>query len=240
MAVILWEELRERARERADQKTQQATKAFITDTELDRRLNESCSAFHNRILELQRHEWSIVPAKECAVSLIAGTSLYLLPAEAMAVKAARVSDGNWSEPVIPYDHSERWQYEGVDAGWYESMRWRYRYRVIGKELRILPTPTSPLTLTVDYLPDWEEKTTGQSLVFPYGWWLWPVLHCAMGMVSKRFPDQPPVALAAEFNAEDARIMALAGRRVTRALAVRGARDDTFEDDWPDFSEMWPS
>jgi hypothetical protein len=238
VATVKWEDLKTRVRRRADQASIQPTKAFVTTDELNERANESFSAFHDLVLELQKHEWSLVQPVHLDIALSSSTTTYALPPELMAVKAVRISDGTWSEPVRPYEHDERAYYEGVDAGWRDAMRWNYVYRVEGRNIMLRPEPSGSVdTLSVDYVPEWRELQDGMTVECPYGWWLWPVLHCAIGCVHKRFPGEPAQSLMAEWQAEDRRIRALAGRRVPRPLKISAVRDDVDDDD---YGRMWPS
>lgn len=239
MARIQWEDLRTLTRREADQQTTQPTKSFVTDVELDDRLNLSCSALHDLLIEIQRHEWALTPATQAVHAVQDGVSTYALPLECLAVKEVRIYDGTFSQPVFPFGHTERAALDSSDGR--DTWTWGYRYRVEGKSIAILPTPTAIVTeLRITYIPEYTPRIAGQYIDLPYGWWRWAALHCAIGMVRKRYPDVMPQALMAEFNLEDRRIRALAGRRSPRALKVEPARDDVYDDVIAGMGRMWPS
>lgn len=237
MATIEWSDLRGRVRDRADQESTQPTSALVTTAQLDKRLNESCSAYQNLIVSLQRHEWSLTKPMTHSLAVVDDQATYNLPPGCLCVVAVRASDGSYAEPVFPYDHSERWAYEGLNTR--TGTRWGYKYRVEGPQIRILPAPASPVTtLEVEYIPEWSELVDGQSLDVPYGWWVWPMLHCAMGMLSKQ--DRDASSLMREWQIEDARIRSLATQRTRHALQIAAARDDLDDEDEWGFGKMWPN
>jgi hypothetical protein len=209
----------------------------VTTAQLDKRLNESCSAYQNLIVALQRHEWTLTPLTTHSLAVVDAQEVYNLPPGLLSVVAVRARSSQYSEPVYPYDSAERWQYDGSES-LYRAQQWAYRFRVEGAQIRFLPGPRSPTaTLEVDYLPEWSEMFDGQSLTVPYGWWVWPMLHCAMGMLSKQ--DRDASALAREWQAEDGRIRTLAGRRTRRALQIVSTRDDLDEFEDLGFGRMYP-
>lgn len=240
MARILWDDLRDRVRDRADQETTQPTKSLITNAQLDKRLNESCSAFHDRVVQLQRHEWALSPQKRESYTVVANQETYNLPLDCHTVVAVSVTDGTFSDPVLPYDSTERAGLEGDYAQSLAASRWGFSYRAEGRQIRVLPAMSGSVTeLRVNYIPEYKPRIEGEFLEVPFGWWAWPMLHCAAGMLAKQ--DRSADALWAEWRQCDQRVEALAGRRSPRALRVVAARDDLVDEDMPvGVGRMWPS
>lgn len=219
MATVSLSEMRQRARELADQETGAPSTAFVDDPELDRRINEALSAQHDLMVELQRHEWVISPVKTHPTNLALGTNDYPLPDDVYIVLTVRLSQSGYQYQVHPFEHADRAWLESVSALPYI---WGYRYRVVGRHLKILPDPRTTYELFVDYIPEYKPlNNPDETFECPYGWWRWAALKVAIDMVGKRKSDTTHLITA--LGGEDRRIRAMAGKHGTRGLRITNTR-----------------
>lgn len=227
MASRTLSQLRDDVRELSHNETLAPSTAFVTDTELNQRINEACGLFHNLMAELQRHEWVLTSVATQSIALAAGTNTYTLAPQFFILKGyPRMSDGDRQYRVRPWDWSERDLMEEVDQlPWIEG----YTYRIYGTTIHILPDVRSSYTLHVDFVPEFSPLANdGDTITVPYGWWKWITLLAAIDLYLKE--DLDASHLERQHARWDQQIRAMAAKRGHKRLRMVDARRDAVV--WP--------
>lgn len=218
MALVSLTEMRARTRQLAGQETSLPASAHVDTDENDLGINEALSAFHDLMIELQRHEWVVTPVKTHSDTLVTGTTSYPLPDKLLATVSVRLSDGTTSHYVRPWDHADRDWLSNSSVPYIDG----YHYRVIGRMLELLPSPRAGYTLLVDYVPEYSPLVNpAETFECPFGWWRWAAIKAAIGMAYKGHTETKQ--LADDWQFEDRRIRSLAGKRGTRGLRIVNTR-----------------
>ena len=144
--AVRLDQLRTDARLYADQRPSGAS-VFINDTELNRLINLELGNVYDLLLAARGHEYY---ADEDTVSVVSGTSRYNLPATFYELLSATLE---WSstdhEPVADYTVPDRAQFTNLGT-W---ARWAPKgFRLRGAQIELLPTPTSSVTMRLQFVP----------------------------------------------------------------------------------------
>lgn len=217
MARVTLAEMRAMARQLANQETTDATDAFVKDpTELDNRINEHLQQLRDLMIECQGHEWA---QKTVTRTLESGQAEYSLPIDFDEMMGVRLERGNTQVHLDPWDYNELAYLESIIPAYIEA----YRYRVIGGNVVIKPTPTTADTLHMDFIPGYVPITTdpeSKSYQMPWGTWRWAAIGVAVDMLSK---EKDSKAIALLLNAQammEKRLRKKVARRDRRAPMIR--------------------
>ena len=232
MATVSLSEMRTRTRELAGQETGAPLTSFVDTPELDRRINEALSAFHDLMVEIQRHEWVITPAKTHIITMQTSVTAYPVPITMLSVVGVRMVQGDEQFKVPAWDHTDRdWLTSSSELPYIDG----YRYRVTGPTIELLPVPRVGYELHVDYIPEFAPLVNeDDEFTVPFGWEKWAALRAAIQMEGKRNTDTSQ--LQAEFAFEDRRIRALGGKRGSRGLRIVNTRRP--QGHWGGLPRLW--
>jgi len=179
--------------------------SFITDTEANRLIDVRTAELYDKLLKARGHEYY---ADDEAIAIVAGTSRYNLPSDFYELLSFTLEWGTTNhEELDPYEFGERSSYVGV--GWSQGGPKGYRLRAA--QIEILPTPTSPVTGRLQYIPAFTDFS-GDSATFDgvNGWERWIALAVAIDFrIVNKLPYND---LAQQQAAMDERIEELAAQR----------------------------
>ena len=131
------QELRDEIRDRAD-----VREAQWPDPELDRLINQQLLRLYRLLVSVNKDYY----VDEDTVSVVAGTAAYSLPGTFWRLLGVDVLEGSRWYPLRRYTFAERNQHQG------NSSKVSTRYRIMGENLRLRPTPTWAGTLTLHFIP----------------------------------------------------------------------------------------
>ena len=131
------QELRNEIRDRAD-----VREAQWPDPQLDRLINQQLLRLYRLLVTVNKDLY----IDEDTVAVVAGTATYTLPATFWRLLGVDVEDGSRWYPLRRFTFAERNQHQG------NSSKATTRYRVMGSDLRLRPTPTWSGTLTLHFIP----------------------------------------------------------------------------------------
>ena len=216
MASVTLAEMRAMVRQFANQETADPTSSFVkTTTEMDGRINEHLQQLRDLLIEVQGHEWA---KKTKTYTLVANRAEYGLPSDFDETMGVRLERGGNQVLLDPWDYHELADLESTIA----SDVWSYRYRVIGGDLVVKPTPTVADTLHLDYLPGYSSLTAAGDKAFdmPHGAWRWAALGAAIDLSTKDRDDKHVGLLMARQAAMEGKLRKKASRRDRRAPRIR--------------------
>lgn len=93
-------------------------------------------------------------------ALVAGTASYALPTTFFKLRTIWIADGAEAKRLKPVDLDAAHRYVGQTVG----TKAGYRYRMMGRNLIIMPTPSAAETLTIYYIPIQPELTSDSDSV----------------------------------------------------------------------------
>lgn len=162
MATVTLTTLRVLSRERADM----VGSAFVADTAtgLDRWINEGVQRLHEKLVEAYGEEYQESTA---ALTLIAGTSDYALPADFFKLYAIDLTITGLKRTLRPYTRAQRNTLANAISAW----RSIPRYMLAGLNLRILPIPQAAASGTIYYAPVAATLTAGADTVVSLNGWV---------------------------------------------------------------------
>jgi hypothetical protein len=209
--------MRAMVRQHANQETADAADAFVKDsTELDNRINEHLQQLRDLMIECQGHEWA---KKTVSRTLESGKAEYDLPIDFDEMMGVRLARGDSQVHLDPWDYDQLAYLESIIPAYIEA----YRYRVIGDDIVIKPTPTTADTLYMDFIPGYVEITTdpeSKSYPMPWGAWRWAALGAAIDLLNKE-RDAKAIQLLLQSKAMmEARLRKKVARRDRRAPEIR--------------------
>jgi hypothetical protein len=121
---------------------------FINDTEITRLINLALGDLYDLLLAARGHEYY---ADEDTISVVSGTSRYNLPSDFYELLSAELEWGATNhEPVNSLEHvKDRYRLNNW-ATWAQGAPKAYRLR--GAQIELQPTPTSAVTMRIQYVP----------------------------------------------------------------------------------------
>ena len=195
------DQLETEARQRADMESDDS---FITSAEAFRMINQSIKELYDLLIENQGHEYYITTQ---SISTVAGTSSYALNSAFYQLLGVDATVGSTVFTVRPFMFQERNAYS-LGAGW-GGLEPVY-YRVEGSNIVFIPAPMAVHSVTVWYIPQFTDLTTGQTFDGINGWEEYVVVDVAMKMLEKEESDTSHLMTRKALLTE--RIKALASRR----------------------------
>jgi len=195
--------MRVRARRAADMDQTQ----FVTDNEVNDWVNASLSELHD-IMVMSFEDYY---EKELTINVIAGQDTYLLPLDFLKAQGVDANVGGITYSVPRYMASERNVYKSFPGTAFGGVLGMY-YRIVGNELRFIPTPVATVA-TLRYIRQFQPLVTDTDLVdqvIPQGWEEYSVVDVAARMAIKEESDAGPFIQQKE--SLSSRIMAAAETR----------------------------
>jgi hypothetical protein len=116
----------------------------LTSDVLDEILNDALYEGHDVITG----KWLDYFTTSTTQVLVAGTAAYALPADFYKLRCVWIANGAEAIRLKPIDLDAAHLYVGRSVGTIGD----YRYRMMGRNLIIAPTPSSAQTLTIFYIP----------------------------------------------------------------------------------------
>lgn len=136
-------ELRDEVRERADVEND----PHVTDTEVDRHINQSIARLHSIAALACEDEYTT----SAAIATVAGQEAYTVHASFFKLVSVDAMVGGIVRPMRRWQFSERALYLNVNAWGLPSQPLAYRL-VSGDTIRFLPVPDGVYAVTVWYIP----------------------------------------------------------------------------------------
>ena len=180
---------------------------FINDTEITRLINLALGDLYDLLLAARGHEYY---ADEDTISVVSGTSRYNLPSDFYELLSATLEWGTTNhEPVDSFEHvKDRYRLNN----WANWAAWGPKgYRIRGAQIELLPSPTSAVTMRIQYVPAFTDLSSGSDTFDGVnGWEKLVALMVAKEM--RIIQGQPFSYLDKLISEERARIEALAADR----------------------------
>jgi hypothetical protein len=215
-------ELVAEAKDRADMENSE----HVSDTQWARYVNQSAAALYDEIADEFEGDF----ASTTSISTVAGTSTYSLGATfyRLASVPPYVSIGGSQRRLLPMDiDAVPSLLNAGNSGWSTGQLY---YRLINDDkIQILPAPDGVYTLTVWFIPAFQDMS-GDASTYDgrNGWEEWVVLDAAIKAIMKEEGDAS--GLVAE---RDAKLARLKARMRHKDSAPRRVRDVTRGDRyWP--------
>ena len=144
MAITL-AELKTQARQMADMEQSQ----FVTDAELTNYINFAIAELHDLLVQTYGSDYFLESVEGTTTS---GTANYALPADFYKLRGidVRLNGTDWFT-VPPFNFNERNKYERFGS-WTLLGISNIRYRVMGGNLKLTPTPDSNVDYRLWYIP----------------------------------------------------------------------------------------
>jgi hypothetical protein len=205
-----------------------ANRLFVSDAELIRMIDAAMRALYDLLVQARGHEYyaatcSTAPGAPIALvgpTIVRGQYGYDLPADWYKTIAVRAQFGpsDYLRDVEPYNPGEAAALRNNQAsGGIRQLRYRHggSYAtdadpVHRDRLLLVPTPTSTVTVEVDYLPTYLTTTSAVGYNGVQGWEDYAIYSVVADMLAKEESD-PSYWLARKGETE-ARIRDLAGER----------------------------
>lgn len=137
-------QLKSQARDRADM----TNSSFVSDSELVNYINASIAELHDLLIAAYDSDYFIT---EYTFSTVANTATYALPADFYKIRGidSRINGDSWAS-IQPFNFNERNSNNELVA--YLSFGNNIRYRLVGSNLMLSPTPTGVYNMKMWYIP----------------------------------------------------------------------------------------
>lgn len=142
--MVTLAQLKERARQRSDMENS----AFIGETELTDYINASIAELHDLLISAYGEDYFL---SEDDFSTVAGTADYALPTDFYKLRGVDISL-NSSDYITakPFNFNER--NRNSDATWGSRSATNFRYRLMGSNIKLNPTPQAVANIRLWYVP----------------------------------------------------------------------------------------
>lgn len=201
------------------------TSADLTSDVLDELINDALFEGHDVMV----NKWLDYYTTSTTQALVAGTASYALPTTFYKLRAVWIASGAEAINLDPIDLDAAHIYVGRSVGSVGD----YRYRMMGRNLIIAPTPASAETLTIYYVPLQPELVAdGDAVTFDVPIELKFVLSIAWRDILDRQNLDPSPALA-KMQMYEAKLRTAADARDAKQpfyLDARGPRSSDFDDE----------
>jgi len=135
--------LKTAARQRADM----VNNNFVTDAELVTYINSSIAELHDLLVSCYGADYFTTSTTTATVS---GTADYALPADFYKLKGVDIKMSDQFYTVKPFNWNER--NRNTDLSWGLISGPSIRYRLVGSNLKLVPTPSSAHVMKIWYIP----------------------------------------------------------------------------------------
>ena len=192
--------MRARVRQQADI----VNSTHVTDAEINTWVDIGLSELHDILVS----HFEDYLESSSDITTVSGTSDYALPSTFYKLLAADLVEGGTRYSLGRYMHRERNRYQDSvgGIGRYVAL---FKYRVIGTNLRLVPTPTSARTVNLRFVPTYTELAADATLVnqaIPQGWEELAVMDAATKAALKEESFELAQMLMAQKAAIFSRIM----------------------------------
>lgn len=204
-----------------------ATDGFVTDAEITRLLNLELAELTDLLISAQEQDYYL---SESTISIVAGTSLYNLPATFYQLKSVTLEWGSQRFELVPPLNSvkgrKRMQNQLV---WSEYSQKAYRLR--NAQIEFLPTPQSAVTARLQFIPAFTDLVALGTFDGVNGWEKLATLKVAMFILNIEQRTNEAAALMPEYEATRSRIEAMADDRAADdPIQIEDTESHHF-DDW---------
>jgi hypothetical protein len=217
-------QLRTEVRDRGDLSSDRHTDAQVT-----RYINQSIAELYDIILEVTDDYW----LESDDVTVSSGTATYALSGltyDFYLLKGIDVQDGSTWRPLRRFNFSERNQNQTGSAE-----KWSTRYRIMGSNIRLRPTPQWSGTIRVWYIPvPTELSADGDTFDGVSGWEEYVIVD---SIIKARVRDEEDVSdqmLQKSYLVERIRKAAAAGRDSSEPNRVRDVAAERTGHNWPSY------
>lgn len=171
-------ELRTQARQRANMENSQ----FITDSELNSYINNSCTELYDLLIA----KYEDYHATTANIPIVVGTDSYALPTDfykLLGVDLVVDAQGN-AVTLKPFMFAERNAYRFTPT-WNVVGLAYLRYHMIDSNIRFVPVPNSPQTVKLWYIPALTKLSADADVLDGVsGWEEYVIVDAAIKMISK--------------------------------------------------------
>lgn len=230
---VTLEKLRGLARLYADQRPG-GTNAFVPDSTVtvgvascNDLVNLALTELYDLLIAARGHEYYI---SSTAISVLAGTATYNLPADFYELLSLTLEWGPiTNEIVLGLDKIDNRADFANFSVW--AMYSPKVYRLRGAALELLPTPTSPVTARLQYIPALAPLVNDADVFDGVNGWE-KIVALRVGMELRTIAKQDAGDLSVLYQAERGRIIDLAAER-------QAATPKVVQDVFPEGSMSWP-
>lgn len=174
--------IRGECKDRADLRNSQ----FISDSEWNRYINQSYAELYDLLTNMYKDFY----VSSTTVSLVAGTDTYNLPALFYKLLGVDLLINGVASSAItlrPFVFNERNMY--TDRPSFTANGNNYRYRLLGSQIKLVPTPDTTDTLKLWYVPAITDLSSdGSTLDGVNGWEEYIVIDVAIKSLLKEESD----------------------------------------------------
>jgi hypothetical protein len=197
-------DMRARAKLAADMENS----SFLTDTEWNDNINDSCKRLYNKLVDVLGQEY--YATTDTSTETVSGTAYYDLPEDFFFLLDLMLDDNSSFVNPETFELKERAILMSHEANGLGSIH-SVRYRLSQNRLELRPKPNGAFTVTYTYVPTYVEMTSDTSTFDGVnGWERWVELDAAITALNKEESDPSPLlAKQATIGAE---IDRLKGRR----------------------------
>ena len=201
---------------------------FVTDAEIIRLLNLELAGLQDLLISAQEQDYYL---SESTISIVAGTSLYNLPATFYQLKSVTLEWGatrfELVRPLNSVKARKRMQNQLV---WAEYGSKAYRLR--NAQIEFLPAPTSAVTARLQYIPAFQDLVALGTFDGVNGWEKLPTLAVAMFILNIEQRSNEAAALMPEYTATRERIEAMADDRAADdPIQIEDVESHSYDDWW---------
>ena len=189
MSVTLLQ-LRNRSRQRADMENSD----FVSDSELTTYINGSIAELHDLLVASYGSDYFL---SSHTLTTVAGTESYALPADFYKLMGVdvQINNSEWSS-IRPFNFNER--NRNQELTWGVAGGPNLRYRVMGSNIKLSPTPDTAASVKVWYTPKATELTAeADTLDDLNGFAEYVIVDAAIKMLQKQEDDVSVLMLQKE-------------------------------------------
>jgi hypothetical protein len=162
--------------------------AWLTDAEVDRRLNESLSRLYGQLVVARGEEYY---RTSTGGNTTANTATYALPATMLSLLGIDVTISGEVFTIKRIGFEERNRFQNV-TGWNQMQQ--IRYSLEGSNVRFFPTPDGVFPVTIWYVPVFTNLAADDDTFEGYSnWEHWAVVDAAKAVFAHRDRGEPPAA-----------------------------------------------
>ena len=214
-------QIRDRAKLLADMENSE----FISESEWNANINDSCQQLYNILCEVRGQEY--YATTDTSSATVSGTTLYSLPADFFFLLDLTLDDGVRYVNPHTFELKERASLLS-GTGTIDEIR----YRLQPSQIEMLPAPSGAFNITLIYVPTFTELASdGATFDGINGFERWVEFSAAIVALMKEELD--PAQLVAERAKIEAQIDRLKGRRdAGNPPRIQDTYRDWAGEDWP--------
>lgn len=165
--------------DRANIESASGTTAFLPTATINEYINQSYARLYNKLVKARGHEYFVASAP---FNTSNGVDTYAIDATFFELLGVDVVIGGETYACLPFNFLSRNKYKTVG---FWSPEYPVFYRLMGNNIKFIPTPTSVYACTVWFVPVCPRLTAdGQTLDGVNGWEEWIVCDAAAKCLRK--------------------------------------------------------